>query len=328
MNNEIKKVLNFLTNSQIIHRIMLFVFFISFTFAQSHQIEPSLEEKILREKIKKAVVHILANTEERSKSGGGTVIAIEEGKVFVLTAKHVLEGSESFSIKFDDSIKFDGRKDKIHVPKDVSFDDIYYFEASPLAIIPIPISYFSNPDFCIPVPICNKIKFQEEIEVSSPVRMTIPSLYGIDYFNGYINNIEVEHIKFTAPIEEGWSGNALLNTEGYLIGIIEYIDSTGIGKALRADRVKELIEDSLELKNHEIRVNVRPFADVWIDGIRIGEIPPRRIHKVSKGKHILEFEIKEPYKKLVVEVVIKAGENIEIRVDMRTGEYKIINLKK
>lgn len=93
-----------------------------------------------------------------------------------------------------------------------------------------------------------------------------------------------------------------------------------------SDKLYDLVKIKLEFV--KIRFKANPYADVYIDGKLIGEVPPIRIQEVEEGKHKIEFVSAPLNKKYTVEVEIKAGENVEIRMNMETGEYKVdkINL--
>ena len=85
----------------------------------------------------------------------------------------------------------------------------------------------------------------------------------------------------------------------------------------------------LKLGVGKIRLKVNPYADVLVDGKLIGEVPPIRVQEVTEGKHTIEFVSSMLNKKFTVEAEIRAGESIEIRMNMETGVHKIvkINLK-
>jgi hypothetical protein len=53
-----------------------------------------------------------------------------------------------------------------------------------------------------------------------------------------------------------------------------------------------------------------------------------QVQEVEEGKHKIEFVSAPLNKKYRVEVETKAGENVEIQMNMETGEYKVdkINL--
>ena len=76
----------------------------------------------------------------------------------------------------------------------------------------------------------------------------------------------------------------------------------------------------------KILIKVLPFADVFIDGVLIGEVPPSITQDVRAGKHTLEFVSTSLNKRHSVEVDLKPGENIEVRMNMNTGESQIVRL--
>ncbi|MBN1274609.1 MAG: protein kinase [Candidatus Aminicenantes bacterium] len=77
----------------------------------------------------------------------------------------------------------------------------------------------------------------------------------------------------------------------------------------------------------KIRIKVQPFADVFIDGVLIGEVPPAIVRDVKTGRHTAEFVSTSLNKKYSVEFEIGPGENKEIRMNMRTGKSEVVVLK-
>ena len=88
----------------------------------------------------------------------------------------------------------------------------------------------------------------------------------------------------------------------------------------------ERIFDLAKLELVKIRLNVHPYANVFIDGKLIGEIPPIKIHEIEEGKHKIEFVSTDLNKKFSIEVEIRAGESKEIRMNMETGVSKVVNV--
>lgn len=93
-------------------------------------------------------------------------------------------------------------------------------------------------------------------------------------------------------------------------------------KTIKEERPTRLTRSKLG----KIKIKVYPYADVLIDGKIIGEIPPIRVQDVVPGKHIIEFVSSRLNKNFTIEVTIKAGESKEIRMNMETGDCKILNL--
>lgn len=82
----------------------------------------------------------------------------------------------------------------------------------------------------------------------------------------------------------------------------------------------------VKLELVKVSLKVHPYANVLIDGKFIGEVPPLKMQEVEEGKHTFEFVTTALNKKFTIEVEIKPGENIEIRMNMETGEYKVTKL--
>lgn len=88
----------------------------------------------------------------------------------------------------------------------------------------------------------------------------------------------------------------------------------------------ERIYNLTKLELVKIRLNVYPYANVFIDGKSIGEIPPIKIHEIEEGKHTIKFVSTDPNKEFLIEVEIRAGESKEIRMNMETGVSKVVNV--
>jgi len=82
----------------------------------------------------------------------------------------------------------------------------------------------------------------------------------------------------------------------------------------------------LETKVGKIILKVHPYADVFIDGKEIGEVPPTKIQEVKEGRHTIEFVSKKLNKKITIEVEIRGEETKEIRMNMETGKKEILKL--
>jgi serine/threonine protein kinase len=69
-----------------------------------------------------------------------------------------------------------------------------------------------------------------------------------------------------------------------------------------------------------IRIIVSPWADVYLDGKLIGQIPPVKLLSVDVGRHTIEFRRMD--QSITKELVIKAKINKELYMNMVTEEYK------
>jgi len=94
--------------------------------------------------------------------------------------------------------------------------------------------------------------------------------------------------------------------------------------AVEADVAKTY--ELIKLLPGKVRLNVNPYADVFIDGKSVGEVPPVKSMELAEGKHTLKFVSTGLNKTVTVELEIRSEESKEVRVNMATGESKIIKL--
>jgi hypothetical protein len=90
------------------------------------------------------------------------------------------------------------------------------------------------------------------------------------------------------------------------------------------EKMYDLIK--LEPKVGKIILKVHPYANVFIDGKEIGEVPPTKIQEVKEGRHTIEFVSKKLNKKITIEVEIRGEETKEIRMNMETGKWDVLKL--
>lgn len=76
----------------------------------------------------------------------------------------------------------------------------------------------------------------------------------------------------------------------------------------------------------KVRFNVNPYADVFVGDKPVGEVPPVKTVELAEGKYTLKFVSSGLNKTVTVEIEIRSGDNKEVRVNMVTGESKIIAL--
>ena len=94
--------------------------------------------------------------------------------------------------------------------------------------------------------------------------------------------------------------------------------------SVEADVVKTY--ELTKLLPGKVRFNVNPYADVFVDDKLVGEVPPVKTMELAEGKYTLKFVSAGLNKTLTVELEIRSEENKEVRVNMMTGESKIIKL--
>ncbi|NIO49649.1 MAG: protein kinase [Candidatus Aminicenantes bacterium] len=95
---------------------------------------------------------------------------------------------------------------------------------------------------------------------------------------------------------------------------------------VEADTEKTYDLIKLENKVGKIILKVHPYANVFLDGKLIGEVPPTIIQEVKEGKHTIEFVSQKLSKKITVELEINGEETKEIRMNMKSGKKEILKL--
>jgi len=100
-----------------------------------------------------------------------------------------------------------------------------------------------------------------------------------------------------------------------------------VEEAINVDSDFDQVFRLIKLQMVKVRFKVFPFANVFVDGVLIGEIPPIKTEEIAEGKHVIKFESLKLNKSYSIEVEIRSGENIEIRMNMETGESKIMKIE-
>lgn len=82
----------------------------------------------------------------------------------------------------------------------------------------------------------------------------------------------------------------------------------------------------VKLEKIKIAFKVAPAADVFVDGVALGEVPPVVEWAVEEGRHVIEFSSEIMSKSYRIELDVLSGQNWELRMNMQTGELIQINL--
>ncbi len=77
----------------------------------------------------------------------------------------------------------------------------------------------------------------------------------------------------------------------------------------------------------KVRINVLPYAEVFIDGKSIGEIPPVKTLELAEGTYALKFDSPRLKKSLTMNLPVKLNDRIEVRVNMVSGDMKVLPWK-
>jgi serine protease Do len=200
-------------------------------------------------------------------TGSGVIYKKADGKAYVVTNHHVIEGANELEVSLDDGTK---------LPARLLGSDIW----TDLAVLEIPakdvkkiIEFGSSeilkrgePAIAIGNPLGPTFSGSVTQGIISGVERTIP----VDINQDGIEDWQADVIQTDAAINPGNSGGALVNLDGQLIGInsmkIAQQEVEGIGLAIPVDYARPIIED-LE-KFGEVR---RPYMGVELKSVE--EIP-------------------------------------------------------
>jgi serine protease Do len=203
------------------------------------------------EKIAEAVVSVIniqktnfwSNTESEAGSGSGVIYKKENGKAFVVTNHHVVEGASQIEVSLPDGTR---------VPAKLLGSDIW----TDLAVLEIDEKFvtttaeFGNSDYLKPgepaIAIGNPLgQFSSSVTkgIISATERTIP----VDINKDGSIDWNADVIQTDAAINPGNSGGALINIGGQLIGInsmkIAKASVEGIGFAIPINLAQPIIED-------------------------------------------------------------------------------------
>jgi len=82
-----------------------------------------------------------------------------------------------------------------------------------------------------------------------------------------------------------------------------------------------------KLQTGQLRLNINPYADVYINDRLVGEVPPLRTQELQEGKYTVKCISSGLNKTVTVPIEIVGGDSKELRVNMVTGESKVISQK-
>ncbi|CAG9609053.1 S1C family serine protease [Pseudoneobacillus rhizosphaerae] len=256
-------------------------------------------------------------------TGSGVIYKKADGKAYVVTNHHVIEGANELEVSLDDGTK---------LPARLLGSDIW----TDLAVLEIPakdvkkiIEFGSSeilkrgePAIAIGNPLGPTFSGSVTQGIISGVERTIP----VDINQDGIEDWQADVIQTDAAINPGNSGGALVNLDGQLIGInsmkIAQQEVEGIGLAIPVDYARPIIED-LE-KFGEVR---RPYMGVELKSVE--EIPSyyqqealKLPRNVNFGVAIRNVEPNSP--------AAQAGlQELDVIVDMDGVEIRnVIDLRK
>lgn len=212
--------------------------------------------------------------QERRSLGSGVIIALKDGKFYILTNNHVVQGAKSIRVRFDPHTEKDGRL----VGGDPKTD---------VAVVEVDARGIENSEGRVAkLGDSDKLKVgQLVIAIGNPYGLERTVTFGvISALRRSIGITQYESfIQTDAPINPGNSGGPLINIKGEVIGINTAIvaEGQGLGFAIPINLAK-WVADQLMAKGRVVRG--------WL-GVVIQEITPEIAETIGVKEGILVAQI-------------------------------------
>jgi len=212
--------------------------------------------------------------QERRSLGSGVIIALKDGKFYILTNNHVVQGAKRIRVRFDPHTEKDGKL----VGGDPKTD---------VAVVEVDAKGIEKPESRVAkLGDSDKLKVgQLVIAIGNPYGLERTVTFGvISALRRSIGITQYESfIQTDAPINPGNSGGPLINIKGEVIGINTAImaGGQGLGFAIPINLAK-WVADQLMAKGRVVRG--------WL-GVVIQEITPEIAETIGVKEGILVSQI-------------------------------------
>ena len=279
--------------------------------------------------------------QESESAGSGIIISQNDSELLVVTNNHVVEGSDTLTVTFNDGNSVEAQIKGTDSARD-------------LAVVAVPLDKISDDTM-------NAIKVatlgdSDSLKVGEPAIAIGNALgYGQSVTTGIvsatgrtIDGFDGEYIQTDAAINPGNSGGALLNMQGEVVGInsAKYADSAveGMGYAIPISKAQPILEN---LMNRQTRDKVEDdskaaylgvtSADLSMEAIQMYDMPEGafviRVDKdsaageagIQKGDIIVSFDGQTVSGREDLEnklAYYEAGESVDVVVSRAdNGEY-------
>jgi serine protease Do len=212
--------------------------------------------------------------QERRSLGSGVIISLKNGKFYILTNNHVVQGAKRIRVRFDPHTEKDGRL----VGGDPKTD---------VAVVEVDAKGIENPESRVAkLGDSDKLKVgQLVIAIGNPYGLERTVTFGvISALRRSIGITQYESfVQTDAPINPGNSGGPLINIRGEVIGINTAIvaEGQGLGFAIPINLAK-WVADQLMAKGRVVRG--------WL-GVVIQEITPEIAETIGVKEGILVSQV-------------------------------------
>ena len=222
--------------------------------------------------------------QESESAGSGIIISQNDSELLVVTNNHVVEGSDTLTVTFNDGNSVEAQIKGTDSARD-------------LAVVAVPLDKISDDTM-------NAIKVatlgdSDSLKVGEPAIAIGNALgYGQSVTTGIvsatgrtIDGFDGEYIQTDAAINPGNSGGALLNMQGELIGIncakIASSSIEGTGYAIPISKAQPILE---ELMNRKTRDKVSDESQIGYLGVKFADLSREAIqmYNMPSGAFVMD----------------------------------------
>lgn len=216
-------------------------------------------------------------SETRERALGSGVIVNADG--YIITNHHVIDGAENISITLNDNRSFDAKVVGSDPPSDLAVLKI--------SAHGLPVLALGNSD---------QVRVGDlALAIGSPLglRQTVTAgiISGRERSTGVSDGSFADFLQTDAPINQGNSGGALINTNAELVGINAAILSPtggniGIGFAIPSNMARNVMDQLIEhgsVRRGRLGVFVQPVTSEQASSLGLSEVRGVIVRQVEKG---------------------------------------------
>jgi len=244
---------------------------------RASQQSPYMDDQLLNQLFGQRRGQRQAPTERRANALGSGVIVSSDG--YILTNHHVVDGAESVKVDINDNRTVDAKVVGVDPPSDLA---VLKVEATGLPVLPL-----GNSDGVRVGDVV--LAVGNPLGVGKTVTMGIISAKGRQ--TGLGNGSFEDFLQTDAPINQGNSGGALVNTNGQLVGINSQIlsqsgGSIGIGFAIPSNMAKTVMDQLIKsgtVHRGQLGIIVQKVSSDIADSLNLKEAHGLIVSQVQPG---------------------------------------------
>ncbi len=217
-----------------------------------------------------------APPQRQSGLGSGVIVATDG---HILTNHHVVDGAEEITVEFTDRRTFKAKLIGSDPPSDLA---VLKIDASDLPVLPLGDS--------------DRVRVGDvALAIGNPLGLEQTVTAGIISAKGRATGLSdgsfEDFLQTDAPINQGNSGGALINTSGELIGINSQILSPsggniGIGFAIPSNMAKNVMDQLIKggkVRRGSLGVTIQPVTSDLAASLNLKDVRGALINSVARG---------------------------------------------